>query len=47
MFFKHYYSYLNASIGFNLAAFAAGYIPKKSPIAKAKEKDKITDGVVT
>ena len=33
------YSYLKASIGFNLAAFRAGYHPKKTPIKDEKKKD--------
>jgi hypothetical protein len=37
------YSYLKASIGFNLAALYAGYIPKPSPTAVANPNDIISD----
>ena len=36
---KFHYSYRSASIGFNPAAFLAGYQPKKIPMAEEKMND--------
>ncbi len=41
------YSYLRASIGLRLAAFLAGYHPKKTPITKQTAKARTTDCVLT
>jgi hypothetical protein len=40
---KKDHSYRNASIGLRLAAFRAGYHPKKMPITVAKKNDSIMD----
>ena len=40
------YSYLKASIGLRLAAFRAGYQPKKIPIADEKRNDIRIDWMV-
>ena len=46
-YFQFFYSYLNAVIGSRLAAFLAGYHPKKMPVAAQTMNDIITDEMLT
>lgn len=43
----HDYSYLRALIGSRLAAFLAGYQPKKIPVAAHTTKESMIDDVLT
>ena len=44
---EFFYSYRRALIGSRLAAFFAGYHPKKIPVAAHTTNDKIIDDVLT